>query len=200
MKPKRGRPRSFDRGAALDAALATFCRNGYQGTSMSELSAAMQMNPPSIYNTFIDKEHLFIEVLGHYHKPFEHFLRDVFETGGPINDRIFALFSASKQQHACDGGVGCLIANSGTAASDPSSAIASKLKELHIINETLILKGLEKAQAEGEIPKSANVEKIARYLNAIFQGAAISARGQQCSQVVNDILDQGYEGFLKMIA
>ncbi|HZJ12862.1 MAG TPA: TetR family transcriptional regulator, partial [Methyloceanibacter sp.] len=44
---ERGRPRSFDRAVALRRAMEVFWAQGYDGTSMSDLIAAMDVNSPS---------------------------------------------------------------------------------------------------------------------------------------------------------
>lgn len=48
----RGRPRNFDRDAALDKAMNLFWRNGYEATSINDLTKAMEINPPSLYASF----------------------------------------------------------------------------------------------------------------------------------------------------
>jgi AcrR family transcriptional regulator len=63
---RMGRPRSFDLNRALDRALYVFWRNGYEGTSLSELTKAMGISRPSLYAAFGDKGALFRKVLERY--------------------------------------------------------------------------------------------------------------------------------------
>src|SRR3954468_24300190 len=57
QKPARtGRPRSFDEQAALEKAMRVFWQKGYDGTSISDLTAALGINPPSLYAAFGNKE------------------------------------------------------------------------------------------------------------------------------------------------
>jgi AcrR family transcriptional regulator len=62
----RGRPRSFDRESALDAAMEVFWQKGFEGTSITDLTKAMGINPPSLYAAFGDKEHLFLAAVERY--------------------------------------------------------------------------------------------------------------------------------------
>jgi TetR/AcrR family transcriptional regulator, copper-responsive repressor len=48
----KGRPREFDKDSVLEQAMLVFWRNGYEGTSLSDLTAAMNINRPSLYSTF----------------------------------------------------------------------------------------------------------------------------------------------------
>ncbi len=61
-----GRPRSFDRDSALAVALEQFWRGGYEGTSVSTLTSAMGVTPPSLYAAFGDKRQLFEEASALY--------------------------------------------------------------------------------------------------------------------------------------
>ena len=51
----RGRPRSFDRNAALFKALELFWKRGYEPVSVAELCTAMGINAPSLYAAFGSK-------------------------------------------------------------------------------------------------------------------------------------------------
>ncbi len=59
----RGRPRSFDREAALEAAMEVFWHKGFDAASLSDLTEAMGINPPSLYAAFGDKEKLYLEAV-----------------------------------------------------------------------------------------------------------------------------------------
>src|SRR6202041_2250631 len=61
-----GRPRGFDCEVALDAAMRVFWEKGYEGASLSDLTAAMKIERPSLYATFGNKETLFRKVLDRY--------------------------------------------------------------------------------------------------------------------------------------
>src|SRR5215475_3156896 len=63
---ERGRPRRFERTEALRRAMEVFWTRGYEGASMSELTAAMGINSPSLYAAFGCKEALFREALALY--------------------------------------------------------------------------------------------------------------------------------------
>src|ERR1700761_3589793 len=64
-----GRPLSFDRDKALQAALLQFWQTGYETTSVAELTHAMGITAPSLYTAFGDKESLFLECLEKYANP-----------------------------------------------------------------------------------------------------------------------------------
>ena len=61
-----GRPREFDRNAALEAAMVLFWRKGFSATSMTDLCEAMGVSSPSLYAAFGSKEALYLEALEHY--------------------------------------------------------------------------------------------------------------------------------------
>ncbi|MBR7517946.1 TetR/AcrR family transcriptional regulator, partial [Mycobacterium tuberculosis] len=60
---ERGRPRKFDRTEALEKAMEVFWARGYVGASLAELTAAMGINPPSLYAAFGSKDALFREAV-----------------------------------------------------------------------------------------------------------------------------------------
>ncbi|SFK64258.1 TetR/AcrR family transcriptional regulator [Methylophaga sulfidovorans] len=56
-----GRKKDFDSEVALQSAMHVFWEKGYIGASLSNLTERMGINKPSLYNTFGNKEALFIQ-------------------------------------------------------------------------------------------------------------------------------------------
>lgn len=58
-----GRPRQFEIDDAVETATGLFWRKGYEGTSLSDLTTAIGITPPSFYFAFGSKEALFRKVI-----------------------------------------------------------------------------------------------------------------------------------------
>ncbi|WP_280299880.1 TetR/AcrR family transcriptional regulator [Nocardia abscessus] len=74
-----GRPRSFDIDSALDRALEVFWRYGYEGAALSDLTAAMGVNRPSLYAAFGSKAELFDRALERYVDGPGHYVAEALE-------------------------------------------------------------------------------------------------------------------------
>ncbi|MFT4677024.1 MAG: AcrR family transcriptional regulator [Patiriisocius sp.] len=59
----RGRPKQYDPEQAILAAMQVFWTKGLAATSLDDLSTAMDMNRPSIYNAFGSKEVIYLRAL-----------------------------------------------------------------------------------------------------------------------------------------
>jgi AcrR family transcriptional regulator len=66
IQPKIGRPRKFDEGTAIEAAMLVFWEKGYEGASLRGPTKAMGIDRKSMYLTLGDKEALFQKVLDRY--------------------------------------------------------------------------------------------------------------------------------------
>src|SRR5215218_9208155 len=82
----RGRPRSFDRDAALEQAVRLFWRKGFEATSMADLTAAMGIGAPSLYAAFGSKEALYAEALSYYQERFGTLAWGRFESAATARD------------------------------------------------------------------------------------------------------------------
>ncbi|WP_081849811.1 TetR/AcrR family transcriptional regulator [Marinobacterium lacunae] len=58
-KRARGRPRAYNRAAALKAITSLFWRHGFSATSLDDISAATSMSRPSLYQAFGSKADMY---------------------------------------------------------------------------------------------------------------------------------------------
>ncbi len=59
---------TFNKEEALEAVMQLFWKKGYADTSIQDIEKVMKLNRPSIYNTFGNKQDLFLLALNHYLK------------------------------------------------------------------------------------------------------------------------------------
>lgn len=125
QKAGRGRPRKFDTAEALHKAQALFHRHGYEGVSLSDLTAAMGITPPSFYAAFQSKSALFGMALQRYSRedgiPFDEILspdRDVAQALGALLEEAAIRYGADADLR------GCLVL-SGRAALEPEARQAA---------------------------------------------------------------------------
>ncbi len=172
---KTGRPIGFDKEAALEAAMLLFWERGYEGTSMSDLTSAMGLNPSSIYAAFGDKHALFSLAIERYLGSRAQYASKALEEPTlekvvrALFDRTVAFLTTPGQPPTCmtlAGAVGC-----GREAS-PAREITTAIRKR---NEAAIRKRLLQARNSGELSKDVNVDDYTRYLSTILAGLSIQA-------------------------
>ena len=176
--PKRpGRPRSFDRDKALQAAMLQFWRTGYETTSVADLTQAMAITAPSLYMAFGDKESLFLECLEKYANPGPKSTPQLIAEAPSARQAAQDLLDISArwftQPHAP---AGCLIASAASSGSVDSERVRAALKNIRITNQKALQKRAERDIREGHLPTTANPRALAAMTMAIVQGMSTLAR------------------------
>src|ERR1700761_9677931 len=92
-----GRPREFDRDAALEAAMLLFWRKGFAATSMTDLCDAMDVRSPSLYAAFGSKEELYLEAVERYVDIQGHLVWDRLEDGATARAGVENLLNAGTE-------------------------------------------------------------------------------------------------------
>lgn len=177
-KPSRkiGRPLSFDRDAALHQAMLLFWRHGYEGTSLSDLTAAMGVTAPSIYAAFGDKRRLFLEAVDRYLSgPVT--ATSIIADAATARDAAAGLLEASAAGFTGpDTPAGCLLASStiscSAAARDVQQALSARRQGIEADLRARILA----AVATGELPAGTDADALAGHVMAVIQGLSTLAR------------------------
>jgi AcrR family transcriptional regulator len=171
----RGRPRSYDPDAVLDRAAQLFWANGFSATSLDDLSAAMGMGRPSIYNAFGDKEALFLRALQRYRDTVGLTPLRALEAEDSIRQGLDAFFGQFVTYTTADRShLGCLLANVAPITDLP--AVQSFLKTNLAGFEAQIAEHLTAAVRRGQLPPDYPAELGAR--RAVSAAIALSARAR----------------------
>jgi AcrR family transcriptional regulator len=174
---ERGRPRAFDRADALQKAMLLFWEKGFQGAAMSELTAAMGINAPSLYACFGSKEALYREAMALY---------DDYEGGGfgaalaaapDARTAIETYLMGSAKLFTRPGKpAGCMVVLSVIQAAGVSEEAACELRDARAEMQRLLEARLQAEAAKGALPASCDISAIASFYITVQQGMSIRAR------------------------
>jgi len=175
---RTGRPRGFDRDAALEAALHLFWEHGYEPTTLSLLKEAMGgISPTSFYAAFGSKEALFREVIARYrttHGSVTDILRD--ENLPPREVVETCLRRSVAMQTDASHPIGCLVTQGASNCGPENQFAANVLAAERKANFEAILRQVERAVSSGQAPPDTSPRAIATLFNTLMLGIATSAR------------------------
>lgn len=156
------RPPKFDRAEALRRAMHLFWQRGFHGTSISELTEAMGISPPSLYAAFGDKQALYDAAV------------DLYETDAVVPPALKAATARDVVEQILDRAVelytrldhprGCFV------ISDPV------LVERRKTGRAAIVRRLRRAQRAGEFADGVDVIALTDYIDTVLRGLSAKAR------------------------
>jgi len=173
----RGRPRSFDRDEALERAMDVFWRQGYQATSLSDLTAAMGINPPSLYAAFGDKEHLFLAAVERYESLGHGSAGCILEEAPTARDAVeLILKETASELTKPSQPKGCMLITAATNCSAESAHIQRALAKRRAEQKKHLKDRIAKGVANGELPRGADAGALADFYTTVLTGMSMQAR------------------------
>jgi AcrR family transcriptional regulator len=173
---KAGRPLSFDRDAALRQAMLLFWRHGYEATSVSDLTAAMGITPPSLYAAFGDKKRLFRAAVALY-------LSGPVTSQGIIDAATTAREAALGLLQAAATGFtgtetppGCLLASAAISCSAEAADVQGELAAIRRGIGARLAARIAAEVTSGDLPPDTDAEAEAAHVMAVIQGMSTLAR------------------------
>lgn len=183
-----GRPKTFDRETALDAAMLLFWERGFEQTSVDELAAAMGIRTSSLYSSFGDKEELFLAAVDHYRTGRGSIYDKVVNEGKTAREGFTKLFKlAAKEMTRRDQPRGCMLSLALPTCSPKYDELQKELDRLRMISETIWINRLQAAVQSNEIPKSTNLRLLTAFFRTTLYGMTLQARAGASQSLLLEI-------------
>ena len=172
---KMGRPRSFAKNEALEAAMRVFWEKGYEGSTLADLTEAMGINRSSMYATFGDKQALFRLAIARYAEGPAAYVREALEQP-TVRAVVKALLHGALElltdpSHPR----GCLSVQGALACGSPAEPMKQAMIEWRKQGESDIQRRLQRARREGDLAKDVDPGDFARYISTVVTGLGIQS-------------------------
>ncbi|MFO1446134.1 TetR/AcrR family transcriptional regulator [Bacillus sp. Bva_UNVM-123] len=168
------RQREFDEDRALDDAMQIFWEKGYKATSLSDLTATMGIQRPSLYSAFGDKEKLFEAALRKYTKMHATYIRTKLQNNQSVKEAFRTFFEELvEDEYKESPSKGCFCINTMVelAPHDEKFEILTREHQMYlsVIFQETIATGI----SSGELDSSLNAKMLAQTLVVSLIGLTV---------------------------
>ena len=154
--------------------MTVFWRKGFEATSLADLTAAMGINPPSLYAAFGDKERLFLEAAQHYEE--SRFALCPYTEEPTARAAVERLLMHLAEELPSPEHPGCLMVMT-MAIGGCSQELKEALAQLRAEVRGRFRARIERGVREGDVPAGTDAGALTDFYGAVFSGMALLARG-----------------------
>ncbi len=172
-----GRPREFDRDAALAKARDAFWSRGYEGVSMASLVETLGIASARIYAAFGSKETLFREAVALYDEGEGGFAtRALAEEPTATRAIERSLRDAAEIYTRKDRPRGCMVVSAATNCAAENEGVREFLADYRRRRTASLVERLERAVTEGELQPGTDAQVLGDYYATVLHGLSVQAR------------------------
>lgn len=184
------RTKEFDEDQVLEKAIEIFWHKGYNGTSAQDLVTHLGLSRSSLYDTFGDKQKLFVVSLKKYQKQSQDQILHLFNISENIKETIQSIFKQAVLE-SLENRItkGCFMVNSSVERAMHDAEIAKIVQDNTKTMEDIFTNAIRKGQDLGQISKKTDAKVLARFIFNNYSGIRVLARtGENDKQIYDDIV------------
>ncbi|AYV73424.1 TetR/AcrR family transcriptional regulator [Bacillus sp. PK3-056] len=172
------RLREFDEEKALDAAMRLFWEKGYSATSLSDLTAKMGIQRPSLYAAFGDKEGLFEAALRRYTKLHASKIRIKLQNK-PVREGIRTFFEELvEEEYKKESSKGCFCINTMVELASHNEKFEILTREHQMYLSVLFQELIDEGVRNGEFINNLNSKALAQMLVTSLVGLTVMMKSR----------------------
>ena len=182
------RAKEFNPQKALEQALHTFWRHGYEATSMQMLVKATGLSRSSLYDTFGDKRQLYLASLNQYRQQTESEFEQErsFSPLTTIKNRFQAIINSASLTAPNNG---CFVVNTAVELCQHDAQLCHSVQESLASSEDWFFEMLELSKDAGELASDLDSRAVARFLLSGSCGLQVLIKAKQKPQMLKDAVD-----------
>lgn len=185
----RGPQKQFDTEVALSQAMEVFWAHGYEAASLSELLKNMGIGKKSLYDTFGNKQALFLKALEHYAQTNIRDIRDRLTADGSPMTNLKCLLKDLRDINIQPGSYGCMLGTNIADFTTEDKEIAKVMRGYLQQLEDAFTTTLTRAQEAGELRPATNPRNLARLLLCTTQGMVLLSRVMDDGTTLDGAID-----------
>lgn len=180
-KKSRGRPRKFDESEVLDKILDVFWQQGYAATSLDDISAAANLNRPSLYSAFGDKKSIYQAVLNRFTKLFLKDLELALNNDDSLRSDLISFYNAALLVYQPNKKInlGCPVLSNAITETYLNEVIRDDISSALAKIDKLLERRFELAIEKDELGADKNPKLLSQIAASILHSLAIRVRAQQ---------------------
>ena len=172
-----GRPREFDRDAALAKARDAFWARGYEGVSMADLTETLGLASARIYAAFGSKEALFREAIALYDEGEGGFATRALAEEPTARAAIQRILVEAIETYTRPGHPqGCMVVSAATNCSSQNEGVRDWLAAFRRRRTASVVERIERAVMDGELTADTNAQALGDHFATVLHGLSVQAR------------------------
>ncbi|MEM7705292.1 MAG: TetR/AcrR family transcriptional regulator [Pseudomonadota bacterium] len=170
------RPREFNEDNVIDAAMHCFWQNGFDGATISDLEEATGISRISLYNTFKDKEGLYLAAQRRYQEMAFKMLREMLAVPelSSLNQFFSLHLDGDPRQEAAH--LGCMMVNTVLDSTNVSEQVLQYVRSYREGLTDLFEEYLEQCKDCGVIRNDLDLRACASFIQTSMWGAMAVSR------------------------
>jgi TetR/AcrR family transcriptional regulator, copper-responsive repressor len=171
--------------------MAAFWRSGYAGTSLDDLTASTEMNRPSLYAAFGDKQALYLKTIERYTASAAAAVAEELARDCSIADALRTIYRRALDlyQAGHPSPRGCYMSSTASVAALDTPEVRAALLASHQAFDRLLAARFAVARDRGELPRDSDPELLGALAGGVIHTLSLRARAGETRKRLDQIAD-----------